>query len=374
MKKLKLMTIFGTRPGIIRLSEVIKLADKCFNQILVHTGQNYDYELNQIFFNDLELRAPDIYLEAVGGHLGETVGNIISSSYQTMLREKPDAVLILGDTNSCLCAYSAKRLKIPVFHMEAGNRCFDQNVPEEINRKIVDCISDVNLTYTEHSRRYILAEGARKEYTFVTGSPIKEVLAANMVKINNSDILHSLSLQANRYIIVSAHREENIDDSRNFSDLMDALNGVAEHYDMPVIYSLHPRSKSFIEKRGIKLHPNLRLMKPFGFNDYNALQKSAFVVVSDSGTLSEESAMLSFPGILIRTSTERPEAVDKGTVVVAGITRRSILQALGVLKESFNFNNKYELPVDYKDENVSQKVVRIIQGYTPIINQYVWRK
>lgn len=375
MQKLKLMTIVGTRPEIIRLSEVSKEADRCFDQTLVHTGQNYDYELNQIFFDDLGLRAPDVYLNAVGKSLGETVGNIIASSYTAMQKYQPEALLLLGDTNSCLAAYSAKRLKIPIFHMEAGNRCFDQNVPEEINRRVVDCVSDVNLAYTEHSRRYLLSEGAKKEYTFVTGSPMTEVLKANIHKIEQSVILDELNLKKREYIVVSAHREENIDSEKNFTLLMEGLNELASKYDLPVIYSLHPRSKAFLEKRKVALHPNLKLMKPFGFNDYNALQKNAYLVVSDSGTLSEESAMLSFPGILIRTSTERPEAVDKGTVVVAGIDKQSILQAAEVLRQTFDYDyDRYKLPHDYKDDNVSQKVTRIIQGYTPIINQFVWRK
>ena len=375
MKKLKLMTIVGTRPEIIRLSEVIKKADISFEQVFVHTGQNYDYELNQIFFDDLGLRNPDEYLNAVGNSLGQTIGNIISSSYDVMKKHMPDALLLLGDTNSCLAAYSAKRLKIPVFHMEAGNRCFDQNVPEEINRRVVDCISDVNLAYTEHSRRYLLSEGAKKEYTFVTGSPMTEGLKANLHKIEQSVILDELNLKKRKYIVVSAHREENIDSEKNFILLMEGLNELASTYDLPVIYSLHPRSKAFLEKRKVALHPNLQLMKPFGFSDYNALQKNAYLVVSDSGTLSEESAILSFPGILIRTSTERPEAVDKGTVVVAGIDKQSILQASTVLLQTFDYDHdRYGLPHDYKDDNVSNKITRIIQGYTPIINQFIWRK
>lgn len=375
MKKLKLMTIVGTRPEIIRLSEVIKRCNECFDHILVHTGQNYDYELNQIFFDDLSLRQPDVFLNAAGKHLGETVGNIISSSYLAMLTYQPDAVLLLGDTNSCLAAYSAKRLKIPVFHMEAGNRCFDQNVPEEVNRRIVDCVSDINLTYTEHSRRYLLSEGARKEYTFVTGSPMTEVFRSNIEKIEASQVLNQLDLEKEKYIVISAHREENIDLEKNFFMLMEALNAVAETYDMPIIYSLHPRSKKIMEQRGISLHKNLKLMKPFGFHDYNALQRNAFVVISDSGTLCEESAILSFPGVLIRTSTERPEAIDKGTVVIAGISQSSMLPAIQLLKKTFDYSHqKYSLPLDYQDDNVSQKVVRIIQSYTAIINQYVWRK
>lgn len=375
MKKLKLMTIVGTRPEIIRLSEVIKKADISFEQIFVHTGQNYDYELNQIFFDDLGLRKPDEYLNSVGNSLGETVGNIIASSYDVMKKHMPDALLLLGDTNSCLAAYSAKRLKIPVFHMEAGNRCFDQNVPEEINRKIVDCMSDVNLTYTEHSRRYLLSEGARKEYTFVTGSPMLEVLNANKKDINTSDILDRLNLIKRKYIVISAHREENIDNEKNFISLIEGLNAVADFYDMPIIYSLHPRTKSWMEKRKVSLHQNIKLLKPLGFHDYNALQMHSYVVLSDSGTLSEESAILSFPGVLLRTSTERPECIDEGTVIVAGIEKTSLIQAINTLHETFDFStNNYSLPYDYQVNNVSQKVVRIIQSYTAVINNFIWRK
>ena len=376
LKKLKLMTIVGTRPEIIRLSEVIKLADKYFEHILVHTGQNYDYELNQVFFDDLNLRQPDEFLNSVADSLGETVGNIIGKAFSVIEKHGPDALLVLGDTNSCLSAYAAKRLKVPIFHMEAGNRCFDQNVPEEINRKLVDHMSDVNLTYTEHSRRYLLSEGGRKEYIFVTGSPMKEVLAKNLTKIEGSSILKKLNILKDSYILVSAHREENIDDEKNFLQLMNTINQVAETYDMPVIYSLHPRSKKYIEQRNFQFHPNVVEMKPFGFSDYNALQKNAYAVMSDSGTLSEESAMLSFPAVLIRTSTERPEAIDKGTVVLGGISGDQVLNALKVVRESFELESMklYELPSDYKDTNVSMKVIRIIQGYTAVINEFIWRK
>ena len=319
MEKLKVMTIVGTRPEIIRLSAVIKCADQYFDHILVHTGQNYDYTLNQIFFEDLTLREPDYYLESVGTNLGETMGNIIAKSYALMQEIKPDAVLLLGDTNSALSAISAKRLKIPIFHMEAGNRCWDWNVSEMINRKIVDHISDINLPYTEHSRRYLLSEGIDGKTIFVTGSPMREVLRDHMDQIQMSNILERLQLKKNKYILVSAHREENIDIEENFMNLMNAINHIAEKYQMPVIYSTHPRSKKFIEMRNFKFHSLVRNEKPFGFLDYNKLQMNAYCVLSDSGTLSEESAMLNFPGVLIRTSTERPEVLDKGTVVIGGI-------------------------------------------------------
>ncbi|PTH70547.1 UDP-N-acetylglucosamine 2-epimerase (non-hydrolyzing), partial [Staphylococcus agnetis] len=363
MTKLKLMTIVGTRPEIIRLSSTIKACDRYFNQVLVHTGQNYDYTLNQVFFDDLELRAPDYYLEAVGTHLGDTMGNIIAKSYEVLSQEQPDALLILGDTNSCLSAVAAKRLKIPVFHMEAGNRCFDQNVPEEINRKIVDHVSDVNLPYTEHSRRYLLDEGFKKENIFVTGSPMKEVLEAHADKINHSDVLNTLNLKPQEYILVSAHREENIDHEDNFMSLMNAINDIAEKYQMPIIYSTHPRSWKKIEERNFKFHPLVKQLKPFGFFDYNALQKNAFVVLSDSGTLSEESSMLKFPGVLIRTSTERPEVLDKGTVIIGGITYENLVQSVEMARAMQNNNEPMIDAIDYKDTNVSIKVVKIIQSY-----------
>lgn len=374
MEKLKLMTIIGTRPEIIRLSATIKACDKYFNQVLVHTGQNYDYTLNQVFFEDLELREPDYYLEAVGTHLGETMGNILAKSYEVLAKEMPDALLILGDTNSCLAAVSAKRLKIPVFHMEAGNRCFDQNVPEEINRKIVDHVSDVNLPYTEHSRRYLLDEGFQKQNIFVIGSPMKEVLDEYSSKIDKSDILSKLELTGQQYILVSAHREENIDNEQNFLSLMNAINEIAERYQLPVIYSTHPRSWKKIEERKFNFHPLVRQLKPFGFFDYNALQKNAFVVLSDSGTLSEESSILQFPGVLIRTSTERPEVLDKGTVIVGGISYDNLVQSVELAKVMQENEEPMLDAIDYKDTNVSTKVVKIIQSYKDIINRNTWRK
>ncbi|MBF7018000.1 non-hydrolyzing UDP-N-acetylglucosamine 2-epimerase [Staphylococcus durrellii] len=374
MGKLKLMTIIGTRPEIIRLSSTIKACDKYFNHILVHTGQNYDYNLNQVFFENLNLREPDHYLEVVGNNLGETMGNIIAESYEILTKEQPDALLILGDTNSCLAAVSAKRLKIPVFHMEAGNRCFDQNVPEEINRKIVDHVSDVNLPYTEHSRRYLLDEGFKKENIFVTGSPMKEVLDTYQDKIENSDILKQLDLEPQKYIVVSAHREENIDNEKNFISLMNAINDIAENYQIPVIYSTHPRSWKSIEEKKFKFHPLVKQLKPFGFIDYNALQKNAFVVLSDSGTLSEESSILKFPGVLIRTSTERPEVLDKGTVIIGGIAYGNLIQSVELAREMQNNNEPLINAIDYKDTNVSIKVVKIIQSYKDIINRNTWKK
>ncbi|MGD9771037.1 MAG: non-hydrolyzing UDP-N-acetylglucosamine 2-epimerase [Parabacteroides sp.] len=375
MKKLKAMTILGTRPEIIRLSEVIKKCDKYFDHILVHTGQNWDYTLNQIFFEDLELRAPDHYLDSVGADLGETIGNIISKSYKLLKEVMPDALLILGDTNSALSAISAKRLKIPIFHMEAGNRCFDENLPEEMNRRVVDHIADVNLCYSEHARRYLNAEGRPKERTFVTGSPMAEVLSANLKKIESSRILETLGLEKQKYILLSAHREENIDIEKNFFALMNAVNAMAEKYEMPVIYSTHPRSAKFIEERDFKFHKNVRNLKPFGFSDYNNLQKNAFCVVSDSGTLPEESSYFrSFPAVCIRTSTERPEALDKGNFIIGSITEESLLQAVDVAVEMQNNCDHGEQVPDYTDKNVSSKVVKIIQSYTSVVNNIVWRK
>jgi UDP-N-acetyl-L-fucosamine synthase len=374
MQKLKLMTIIGTRPEIIRLSEVIKACDRYFDHILVHTGQNWDYSLNQVFFDELGLREPDFYLDSVGKDLGETMGNIIAKSYEVLQKEMPDALLILGDTNSALSAISAKRLKVPIFHMEAGNRCFDQNVPEEINRKIVDHISDINLPYTEHSRRYLLSEGFRKEHIFVTGSPMQEVLQEHMDKIDASDVLDRLSIDAGRYILLSAHREENIDNEANFLSLMTAINNIAERYNMPVIYSTHPRSKKFIELRNFTFHPLVQSVKPFGFLDYNKLQKNSFCVLSDSGTLSEESAILGFAGILLRTSTERPEVLDKGTVVIGGINGRDVEQAIELAKAMQENDEPTVLAPDYVDANVSVKVAKIIQSYAKIIDRVVWGK
>ncbi len=373
MKKLKLATIIGTRPDIIKLSETIKESDKNFDHILIHTGQNYDYELNEIFFKDLGLRKPDHYLDVAGNDLGETIGNVISKSYKLFLKEKPDACLVLGDTNSALSILSAKRLKIPTFHMEAGNRCFDENVPEEINRRLLDHISDINLPYTEHARRNLIAEGLKAQYTFVTGSPTREVLDKNMSKINSSDILTKLKLQKNKYILVSAHREENIDNDSNLESLMEALNEVAEKYKIPIIYSTHPRSSKRIDEKKIKLHSLISRMKPLGFFDYNNLQVNSFCVLSDSGTLSEESSMLNFPGILLRTSTERPESIDKGTMIIGGIKKEGIIQAVEMISKSEN-KEKSNLIPDYLDNNVSTKVTRIIQGYTEIVNQGIWRK
>lgn len=379
MNKLKLMTIIGTRPEIIRLSEVIKKCDRYFDQILVHTGQNYDYELNQVFFDDLGLRAPNFYLDAVGADLGETIGNIIAKAYALMVEQKPDALLILGDTNSCLSAIAAKRLHIPIFHMEAGNRCFDECLPEETNRRIVDHISDVNLCYSEHARRYLNSEGTAKERTFVTGSPMAEVLTANLKQIEGSDVLRRLGLEKGKYILLSAHREENIDTEENFFSLMNAVNALAEQYDMPILYSCHPRSAKFIEKRGFVFDPRVRQNKPLGFHDYNHLQMNAYAVVSDSGTLPEESSFFlsigkPFPAVCIRTSTERPEAMDKGNFVLAGITTEQVLQAVNTAV-AMNDNGDLGIPTpDYTDLNVSNKVVKFIQSYTGIVNRMVWRK
>ncbi len=379
MSKLKLMTIIGTRPEIIRLAEVIKKCDKYFDQVLVHTGQNYDYELNQVFFEDLGLRAPDYYLSSVGKDLGETIGNIIAKSYSLMVEVKPDALLILGDTNSCLSAISAKRLHIPIFHMEAGNRCFDECLPEETNRRIVDHIADVNMCYSEHARRYLNHEGTAKERTYVTGSPMAEVLRANLESIKKSDVLKRLNLQKGKYILLSAHREENIDTEQNFMSLMNAVNSMAEKYDMPIIYSCHPRSAKFIEKRNFKFDKRVIQHKPLGFHDYNNLQMNAFAVVSDSGTLPEESSFYlsignPFPAVCIRTSTERPEALDKGNFILAGITTEQVLQAVDTAVEMVK-NNDNGIPVPYyTEENVSTKVVKLIQSYVGVVNKMVWRK
>ena len=372
--KLKVCTIIGTRPEIIRLSEVIKCCDRYFDHILVHTGQNYDYTLNEIFFEDLGLRSPDHFLGAAGADLGETMGNIIAGSYSLLAKERPDALLILGDTNSALAAISAKRLKIPIFHMEAGNRCWDWNVSEMINRKIVDHISDINMPYTEHSRRYLLSEGIDGKTIFVTGSPMKEVLNASMDRIEKSDVLERLGLESRKYILLSAHREENIDIEENFMSLMNAVNIVAQKYKMPVIYSTHPRSAKFIEKRGFKFDPLVSNMKPYGFLDYNKLQKNAYCVMSDSGTLSEESAMLDFPAVLIRTSTERPEVLDKGTIVIGGIKSEDVCQAIDLATAMYENGEKVVEAEDYADENVSVKVVKLIQSYTHIVNKTVWMK
>ena len=377
--KLKLLIIVGTRPEIIRLSEVIKKCRLYFDCILAHTGQNYDYNLNGIFFKDLKLKDAEVYMDAVGADLGETVGNIIAASYKLMVSLKPDALLILGDTNSCLSAISAKRLHIPIFHMEAGNRCKDECLPEETNRRIVDIISDVNLAYSEHARRYLAECGLPKERTYVTGSPMAEVLRANLAEIKASDVLTRLNLKEGKYILLSAHREENIDTEENFTSLFTAVNKLAEKYDMPVLYSCHPRSRKRLEESGFKLDRRVIRQEPLGFHDYNKLQMSAFLVVSDSGTLPEESSFYisegsPFPAVCIRTSTERPEALDKGDFILAGIDEKSLLQAADTAV-NLKLNGDYGLPTpDYMDENVSDKVVRIIQGYTGVVNKMVWRK
>ena len=374
MNKLKLMTIVGTRPEIIKLSEIIKKCDKYFDHTLVHTGQNYDYTLNEIFFKELGLKEPNYYLGVVGENLGQTMGNVIAKSYALMAELKPDALLVLGDTNSCLSVISAKRLKIPIFHMEAGNRCFDENLPEEINRRIVDHTSDVNLCYTEHARRYLYAEGVRKEFTYVVGSPMAEVLTANIEKINSSEILKTLGLEKNKYILLSAHREENIDIEKNFFALMNAVNAMAEKYDMPILYSCHPRSKKYIEQRGFVFDKRVIQHQPLGFSDYNNLQQNAYCVVSDSGTVPEEGSYFKFPAVSIRTSTERPEAMDKGIFVIGSITSEQVLQAVD-LAVSMHENGDDGLTVPaYADENVSTKVVKLIQSYTGIINKMIWRK
>ena len=373
-KKLKLMTILGTRPEIIRLSETIKCADRYLEHILVHTGQNYDYELNQVFFEDLGLRAPDYYLDCAGEHLGASMGNIVAKSYEVLQKEKPDALLVLGDTNSALAAISAKRLKIPIFHMEAGNRCWDWNVSEMVNRTIVDHISDVNLPYTENSRRYLLSEGIDGKTIFVTGSPMREVLEAHKEAIESSDVLNRLELQPQRYFLLSAHREENIDREEKFLSLMNAVNGIAEKYGMPVIYSTHPRSKKFILQRHFRFHPLVQSMKPFGYLDYNQLQSHAACVLSDSGTLSEESALMHFPAVLIRTSTERPEVLDAGSIVIGGIREDTIEQAIDMAVAMCREERHRPLPQDYQPVNVSEKVVRIIQSDTDIINRTTWGK
>lgn len=377
--KLKLLIIVGTRPEIIRLSEVIKKCRMYFDCVLAHTGQNYDYNLNGVFFKDLKLDDPDVYMNCVGNHLGESIGNIISKSYELMVDIKPDALLILGDTNSCLSAISAKRLHIPIFHMEAGNRCKDECLPEETNRRIVDIISDVNLAYSEHARRYLADCGLPKERTYVTGSPMAEVLRSNLDEINASDIHERLGLEKGKYILLSAHREENIDTDKNFYSLFNAINKLAQKYDMPILYSCHPRSKKRLEASKFVLDKRVIQHEPLGFHDYNCLQMNAYAVVSDSGTLPEESSFFtsigkSFPAVCIRTSTERPEALDKACFVLAGIEEHSLLQAIEVAI-TMNDDKNYGIPVeDYVDENVSTKVVKIIQSYTSIIDKFVWRK
>lgn len=371
MKRLKLMTVVGTRPEIIKLSETIKLCDEVFDHVLVHTGQNYDYELNQVFFEGLGLREPDRYLGVAGADLGETMGNVLEKSYKLMAEVGPDALLILGDTNSCLCAISAKRLKVPVFHMEAGNRCFDENLPEEVNRRIVDTVSDVNLCYSEHARRNLAAMGCDPARTFVVGSPMREVLEANRWGIEASDVLAREGLDSGGYILLSAHREENIDNEANFASMVDAVNALAEEHGVPVLYSVHPRARRRIEERGTEFHPLVRAHKPFGFHDYIALQRGALCVVSDSGTLAEESAILGFPAVSLRTSTERPEVVDRGVFTLGSISAEGLIQAVAV--ERALAGREAGVP-DYADTNTSSKVARIIQGYVPYVNHWVWGK
>ncbi len=372
-RKMKVATILGTRPEIIRLTECIKKADVFFDHILIHTGQNYDYSLNQVFFEDLELRQPDYFLNVVGEHLGETIGNVIAKSYEILLKEMPDALLVLGDTNSVLCTIAAKRLKIPIFHMEAGNRCFDQNVPEEINRKISDHISDINLAYTEHSRRYLLSEGFRKDHVFVTGSPLREVLNKYADKINNSDVVERMSLTIGKYIVVSTHREENIDIKDHFQILAASLNSVAEKYKLPIIFSTHPRTRKRIKDLGFEFHPLIQNTEPLGFFDYVHLQKNAFVVLSDSGTISEETAMMGFPSVSIRTSTERPEAVDAGTIILGGIQKDQMINSIEIATKMPVTENT-ERPWEYDVTNCSERVIKVIQSYTPIVNKVIWDK
>lgn len=372
--KLKLATIVGTRPEIIKLAATLKACDKYFDHILIHTGQNWDYTLNEVFFEDFNLRKPDYFLDSVGKDLGETIGNIIAKSYKLLEKEKPDAFLVLGDTNSALAAISAKRLKIPIFHMEAGNRCFDENLPEEINRKIVDHISDVNLPYTEHARRNLLSEAINKQYIFVTGSPMAEIIESTRAKIEASSVLQKLKLSKDGYILVSAHREENIDNEKTFNGLMGAINDIAERYKMPIIFSTHPRTMDRIAKRKFKLHELVQNTKPFGFFDYNKLQQNAFCVLSDSGTLAEESAILNFTGVSLRTSTERPEVLDKGSFIVGGVTTIDILQAIELARSMKDSGDVAVLPPDYQDTNVSAKVVKVIQSFTKLINKNIWQK
>ncbi|MCI9540172.1 MAG: UDP-N-acetylglucosamine 2-epimerase (non-hydrolyzing) [Lachnospiraceae bacterium] len=379
MEPLTIMTIIGTRPEIIRLSAIIKKCDKYFKQILVHTGQNYDYELNQIFFEELGIRKPDYYLEIAGGDLGENIGNIITKSYKLMVEKKPDALLLLGDTNSCLSAIAAKRLHIPIFHMEAGNRCFDECLPEETNRKIVDHIADVNLCYSEHARHYLYEEGVAKERTYVIGSPMAEVLKENLSNIQDSAILQKWNLKKGEYILLSAHREENIDREENFFHLMKSVNLMAETYQIPILYSCHPRSAKWIKERGFQFNKWVIQSKPLGFYDYNYLQANAYAVVSDSGTLPEESSFflsvgMPFPAVCIRTSTERPEAMEEGNFILAGITEKQVLQAVRMAVK-MNQEKEYGNPVSYYlDENVSVKVIKIIQSYTSIVDRVVWKK
>ena len=373
MKKIKVMVVVGTRPEIIRLSSTIKAIEKYFELVLVHTGQNYDYTLNEVFFEEFKLRRPDYFLETPGENLGETVGNIIARTYEVIEQEKPDALLVLGDTNSCLAAYSAKRLKVPIFHMEAGNRCFDFNVPEEINRRVVDHLSDINLAYTENARRYLIAEGKRDDSVYVTGSPMTEVLMENMERIEKSKVMEEMGLSQHNYFVVSAHREENIDIDRKFESLVGSLNAIAKRYQKPVIFSTHPRTAKRIEEKGVVFDPLIVNMKPLGFFDYVKLQKNAFCVLSDSGTVPEEAAILNFPAVSMRNSTERPEALDAGGIVLGSVNERDLINSIELATHSF-VPSRENLVRDYRDVNVSEKVVKIIQSYYNIINERVWKK
>jgi len=372
MNKLKVVTVLGTRPEIIRLSVIIKKFDQFFDHTLVHTGQNYDYTLNEIFFEELEIRKPDFFLEVVGQDLGETMGNILYKSYEVLNKIKPDALLVLGDTNSSLSVLPAKRLKIPIFHMESGNRCFDQNVPEEINRKVADHLADINLTYTENSRRYLLTEGFRKDHVFCTGSPLNEVLSYFSASIEKSKILKQLNLTPKGYIVASIHREENLDIEDNFQQIINALNSISKNYNKPILFSTHPRTRNKLNSTKIN-SDSIQFLKPLGFFDYVKLQTNAFVTLSDSGTISEESAMMNFPAVSVRTSTERPEAIDSGVITIGNIDSDSLLQATEIATKLFDSNTQ-ELPTEYKSLNVSEKVVKIIQGYRPIVNREIWKK
>tara|TARA_B100001175_G_C19514304_1_gene646175 strand:- start:1387 stop:2505 length:1119 start_codon:yes stop_codon:yes gene_type:complete len=371
MKKLKVVTIVGTRPELIRLSVIIRKCDEFFDHILIHTGQNYDFELNEIFFKELKIRKPDYFLEVVGNDLGETLGNVISKSYSILTKIKPDALLVLGDTNSALSVLSAKRLKIPIFHMEAGNRCFDQNVPEEINRKVADHLADINLTYTNNSRRYLLAEGIRKDFIFTTGSPLKEVLLTYTKEIESSNILNQLNIQPQKYIVASIHREENLEIKDNFKLIMSSILAVADYYSCSVIFTTHPRTRKKIKFLNVKTD-SIQFIKPLGFFDYVKLQTNAFVTLSDSGTISEESTMMKFPAISIRTSTERPEAIDFGNIVLGNLDKNSIIQSIEIAVNTF-FETELETPPEYQALNVSSRIVRVIQSYTPIVKREVWK-
>ena len=373
IKKLKLVTVVGTRPELIRLSVIIEKCDQNFNHVLVHTGQNYDYELNEIFFEDLSIRKPNYFLNVSGASLGKTIGNVISASFDLFEEIKPDALLVLGDTNSSLCIISAKRLKIPIFHMEAGNRCFDQNVPEEINRKIADHLADINLCYTENSRKYLLAEGFRKDHIFSIGSPLLEVLNRFESKIKKSEILDTLKVKPHKYIVASIHREENLDLNDNFNNIIEALENIAKKYELPIYFSTHPRTRKKLEALNIKTSKTIHFIKPIGFTDYVALQKNAFVTLSDSGTIFEESAIMRFPAISIRTSTERPEASESGTILIGNVNKENILQSIEIMLNT-HLPSQMELPIEYKVQNVSTRVIRLIQSYTSIINKEIWKK